>query len=121
MRIGSSSPHRTQAVARDSGGRAGTYAAIDMGSSSAKMLVLRRQADGSWKTLVDVRETTFLGKGIGVDKMIPAANQERALAALRRFVAMAGKYGVEPKSVGMIATAVMRNTVNGPQFAKQIT
>jgi exopolyphosphatase/guanosine-5'-triphosphate,3'-diphosphate pyrophosphatase len=52
--------------------------------------------------------------------VLPKANEERALKALTAFVAQAKKLGVEPSQIGMIATAVMRNTVNGAEFARQI-
>jgi exopolyphosphatase/pppGpp-phosphohydrolase len=111
MRAGLNVHRVTAAPAR----RAGTYAAIDMGSSSAKMLILR---DG--KTVLDVKQGTLLGKDIGADHVLPQGNQERALKALKAFVAQAKRYGVQPGEIGMIATAVMRNTVNGAAFAKQI-
>jgi exopolyphosphatase/pppGpp-phosphohydrolase len=95
--------------------RTHTFAAIDMGSSSAKMLILR---DG--KTVLDVKQGTLLGKDIGPDRVLPKANEDRALAALKSFVAQARRFGVQPGDIGMIATAVVRNTVNGPAFAKQI-
>jgi exopolyphosphatase/pppGpp-phosphohydrolase len=97
-----------------------TFAAIDMGSSSAKMLILRQGDGGRWKTVVDVKQGTSLGRDIGPDKILPRANEDRALAALKTFVAQAQKYGVAAQDIGMIATAVMRNTVNGPAFARQI-
>jgi exopolyphosphatase/pppGpp-phosphohydrolase len=115
-----SSTLRAAPVAPSRSSAARTFAAIDMGSSSAKMLVLRAGADGRWKTVLDVKQGTFLGKDIGADKVLPKANEERALKALTAFVEQAKKYGVEPGQIGMIATAVMRNTVNGPAFARQI-
>lgn len=97
-----------------------TFAAIDMGSSSAKLLVLRQKPRGGWETVVDLKEGTMLGKDIGADKVLPTENQERALKALRTFVAEAKKQGVPAEQVTMIATAVVRNTVNGKAFARRI-
>ncbi|MBX7114230.1 MAG: hypothetical protein K1X64_07825 [Myxococcaceae bacterium] len=100
--------------------KSNVFAAIDMGSSSTKMLIVKQTATGKWRTVLDVKEGTRLGKDIGADRVLPKENQERALTALTQFIVQAQKHGVPAKEIGFITTAVMRNTVNGATFAAQI-
>src|SRR5688500_1157466 len=79
-------------------------AAIDMGSSSIKLLVV----DASGRTVVAEKIGAALGKGIGPDRLRPRANRERAVAALQHFVTRAGRYGVPPNEIELIATAAVR-------------
>ena len=97
--------------------RPGTYAAIDLGSSSAKMLVLRLAADGSSKVLLDLKIGSALGKGVVPGEDIPKENQQRALDALQTFIDEADRIGgIDAKDIPMITTAVVRNSRNGAQL-----
>lgn len=84
------------------------------------MLIMKQTATGRFRTVLDVKEGTRLGKDIGPDRVLPKENQERALTALTQFIVQAEKHGVPAKEIGFITTAVMRNTVNGGAFAAQI-
>ncbi|MGQ0506290.1 MAG: Ppx/GppA phosphatase family protein [Myxococcaceae bacterium] len=97
-----------------------SYAAIDFGSSSAELLVQRRDAKGQLRTVLDKKLSTALGKDIGPDKLLPLENRERGLEVLRAFLADAARFGVKPEDVELISTAVMRNTLNGAEYAQQI-
>lgn len=110
----------TAAVRPRSNASRNVFAAIDMGSSSTKMLIMKQTTTGKWRTVLDVKEGTRLGKDIGADRVLPKENQERALTALTQFIVQAEKHGVPAKEIGFITTAVMRNTVNGGAFATQI-
>ena len=95
----------------DRGGRsrarvAAYRAAVDFGSSSAKLLVL----DRSGRAVVDVKQGTKLGAGVGADRLLPAANQRRGLSALRRFIGVAAGFGIAPADLALGATAATRNT-----------
>jgi exopolyphosphatase/pppGpp-phosphohydrolase len=97
-----------------------TFAAIDLGSSSGKLLVQRREPSGAWKTLVDQKIGAALGKGVENGGVIPAENQARALAALKAFVAIAKEHGVDAADIPVITTAVVRNAQNGGAFLSAI-
>ncbi|MDP2341695.1 MAG: hypothetical protein Q8O67_12120 [Deltaproteobacteria bacterium] len=101
------------------GKKGDTFAAIDLGSSSAKMLILQRTSSG-WKTIVDQKIGCALGKDVENGKPIPAANQQRAIDALKAFVGVAKEHGVDVKDIPMITTAVVRNASNGADFVKQL-
>lgn len=95
------------------------FAAVDLGSSSGKLLVLQRTGAG-WKTLVDQKIGCALGKDVENGQPIPQANQDRAVDALKKFVAMAKEHGVDVKDIPMITTAVVRNASNGADFVKRV-
>jgi exopolyphosphatase/pppGpp-phosphohydrolase len=99
--------------------RRDVFAAIDLGSSSGKLLVLARTA-GGWQTLVDRKIGCALGKDVENGQPIPPANQDRAIAALREFVAIAKDHGVVVDDIPMITTAVVRNADNGAAFVQRV-
>lgn len=109
-------PSRAAPVAdrRALAGRA--FAAIDLGSSSGKLLVERVGPDGTLRQLVDAKIGAALGKGVENGAPIPAENQRRALDALTRFIAEAARAGVDAADIPVITTAVVRNTSNGGAF-----
>ncbi|MCA9665312.1 MAG: hypothetical protein KC503_06980 [Myxococcales bacterium] len=85
--------------------RSGRRAAIDFGSSSAKLVIV----DHKGRVLADLKHSTNFGRGIGKRRLLPKANVGRAMTALRRFVGIARRYGVQPKDIAFIATAATRN------------
>ena len=96
------------------------YAAIDMGSNSAKMLILQQQPDGSMKTVKDHRIGTRLGKDVEVGDPLPEANQQRAMDALQEFLQEAEAFGITPSEIGVITTAAVRNSSNGEEFIQRL-
>jgi exopolyphosphatase/guanosine-5'-triphosphate,3'-diphosphate pyrophosphatase len=101
------------------GVRKDVFASIDLGSSSGKLLVMQRAAAG-WRTLVDLKIGCALGKGVDNGGAIPAANMDRALDAVRTFVAVAAEHGVAVTDIPMITTAVVRNASNGAAFVARV-
>lgn len=100
---------------------AGSYAAIDLGSSSAKLLVVRVAADGTCKVLLDVKIGAALGKGVVAGQDIPGENQTRALEALQTFIDEADRIGgIDARDIPVIMTAVVRNSKNGAQFLAEV-
>ena len=97
-----------------------TFAAIDLGSSSAKLLVQRVGSDGRMRTVLDEKIGAALGKGVENGQPIPEGNQQRALAALSKFLADALQLGVRAGDIPMITTAVVRNANNGDAFLAKI-
>lgn len=96
------------------------YAAIDVGSSSAKMLIQRVGADGRLRTVVDRKIGAALGKGVVNGAAIPLENQARALDALVAFLAEAAGHGVSAGDIPLITTAVVRNATNGDALLGKI-
>ncbi|MBC7658871.1 MAG: hypothetical protein H7249_04110 [Chitinophagaceae bacterium] len=93
------------------------YAAIDMGSSGAKLLVQEAKPDGSLVTVKDVRLSTKLGEGVANGSAIPSGNIQRTKLAIQSLTNNAhDDYGVDPSTIALIATAVTRNASNGRAF-----
>lgn len=107
-------------VEQDQQNSSNVFAAIDMGSNSAKMLILRQQPDGSMEVVRDHRIGTRLGKDVGVGDPLPEANQERAMDALEEFLDEAAAFGIEPEEIALISTAAVRNSSNGEQFIQRL-
>lgn len=97
-----------------------SFAAIDLGSSSAKMLIQTMGKDGKLRTVADVKIGCALGKGVQNGGDIPPENQQRALDALEKLLAIAAQHGVDAKDIPMITTAVVRNAGNGVGFLARI-
>ncbi len=97
-----------------------SFAAIDLGSSSAKMLVQTMSADGKLRTVADVKIGAALGKGVTNGGPIPPENQQRALVALEKLIAIAAQHGVQAQDIPMITTAVVRNASNGAELLARI-
>src|SRR5262245_25064523 len=60
----------------------GRYAVIDVGTNSVKFHIGERDADGSWRTLVDRAELTRLGENLGPHGAIAPEPLERTAAAI---------------------------------------
>ena len=108
---------RLHALKRD--GLPQVFAAIDLGSSSGKMLVGRTTTAGT-QILLDQKIGCALGRDVDNGADIPAANMDRAIDALKRFVDLAAQHGVDVDSIPAITTAVVRNASNGGVFAQRV-
>jgi hypothetical protein len=97
-----------------------TFASIDLGSSSVKMLVLEKSAAG-FRTIVDLKIGCALGKNVVNGAAIPDDNQQRAVQALQQCVAVAKEHGVDVNSIPLITTAVVRNASNGADFVARVS
>jgi exopolyphosphatase/guanosine-5'-triphosphate,3'-diphosphate pyrophosphatase len=96
-----------------------TFAAIDLGSSSGKMLVGKVTATGV-QIVVDHKIGCALGRDVDAGQAIPAANMDRAIDALKAFVALASQHGVDVAGIPLITTAVVRNAPNGADFVARV-
>ena len=97
-----------------------SFAAIDLGSSSVKMLVQQVGPDGTLRTVADLKIGCALGKGVQPGQPIPAENQQRALDALTKLVDVAAQHGIDPNDIPMITPAVVRNAQNGSAFLARV-
>ena len=87
-------------------------AVIDIGSNSIKILVARREADGSLVSLkgrtIDARIST------GISKAKPRITEDgmvRGLAAIQELLADAAPF--EPFKVMLVATSAVRDAIRG--------
>lgn len=88
-------------------------AAVDLGSNSFR-LQMARLVDGQLFFHDSLREMVRLGAGLGKDKCLDEASQQRALDCLRRFGERLR--GLDPHAVRAVATNTFRVAKNAPQL-----
>ncbi|MHB1092970.1 exopolyphosphatase [Thiobacillus sp.] len=90
-----------------------TLAAVDLGSNSFRLEVARVAGDQLYP-LDSLKETVRLAGGLGEDKRLDEATQERALACLQRFGERLR--GLSPEAIRCIGTSALRVARNAGEF-----
>jgi exopolyphosphatase/guanosine-5'-triphosphate,3'-diphosphate pyrophosphatase len=85
--------------------RAAYRGAIDIGSGSSELLIVDRKG----RPRVDEKLETGLGRGLGVDRLLPKANRKRQMRVLRHFIRRAARFGLRAEDLQAMATAALRN------------
>ncbi len=89
------------------------YAAIDLGSNSFHMLVVREVA-GSIQTLSRIKRKVRLAAGLNSDNTLSAEAMERGWQCLRLFAERL--QDIPPTQIRVVATATLRLAVNAGEF-----
>jgi Exopolyphosphatase len=89
------------------------YAAIDLGSNSFHMLVVREVA-GSIQTLTRIKRKVRLAAGLGSDNVLSTEAMERGWQCLRLFAERL--QDIPLTQIRVVATATLRLAVNAQQF-----
>jgi exopolyphosphatase/guanosine-5'-triphosphate,3'-diphosphate pyrophosphatase len=95
-------------------------AAMDIGTNSARLLVVEVHEDYTWTTIAMHKEVVRLGEGefvTGQPKLIPEA-MARGVAVCTRFADMAKSYDAD--EIIALATAATREAENQEDFVEQI-
>jgi exopolyphosphatase/guanosine-5'-triphosphate,3'-diphosphate pyrophosphatase len=93
-----------------------TLAAVDLGSNSFHCQIGRVVGDQLYP-LDSLREPVRLGAGLGEDKVLDDASQERALACLKRFGERLR--GFDPHTVRAVGTNTLRVAKNAAAFLRK--
>jgi exopolyphosphatase/guanosine-5'-triphosphate,3'-diphosphate pyrophosphatase len=93
-----------------------TLAAVDLGSNSFHLQVVRVVADQLYP-LDSLREPVRLGAGLTRDKRLDEESQQRALECLKRFGERLRKFN--PSAVRAVGTNALRVAKNANVFLKQ--
>ncbi len=93
-------------------------AIIDLGSNSARMLIVRILSGGSFTVLNKVKHMVRLGENAFQEKRLQEPAIQRTLLVLRSFVSMCQNYGVE--EILPVATAAVRDAENAEEFLTQV-
>jgi exopolyphosphatase / guanosine-5'-triphosphate,3'-diphosphate pyrophosphatase len=93
-----------------------TLAAVDLGSNSFHCQIARVVGDQIYP-LDALREPVRLGAGLGADKVLDDASQERALACLKRFGERLR--GFDPRAVRALGTNTLRAAKNARAFLRK--
>ncbi len=93
-------------------------AAIDIGTNSFHLIVVRVKTDGNFEIIDREREVIRLGEGnVGDIKFINPGAAERAIATLKRFKKIADSHDAKIRAV---ATSAVREALNKNEFIKQV-
>ena len=92
------------------------YAAIDLGSNSFHMLVVREVA-GSIQTLSRIKRKVRLAAGLNGDNTLSAEAMERGWQCLRLFAERL--QDIPPTQIRVVATATLRLAVNAGEFLEK--
>lgn len=103
------------AVARP-GGSPLTLAAVDLGSNSFHMVVMR-QSDAGLQVVDRVREPVRLAAGLRADKSLTAETRERALECLRRFGSVLR--GIPAEQSRVLGTNTLRRLGSSSKFLRE--
>lgn len=90
---------------------------VDIGSNSVRMVIF----DGAARSpayFYNEKILAGLGQGLAETGLLNPKGRERALAALRRFAAVAKGMDIGPLTC--VATAAVRDAKDGPEFQKQV-
>lgn len=87
---------------------------IDLGSNSARLMLVRVHPDASSTVLNQVKHMVRLGEGGFAENRLQEAAMQRAIEVLEGFAKMCAAYGAQ--EVLAITTAAVRDASNGMEF-----
>jgi exopolyphosphatase / guanosine-5'-triphosphate,3'-diphosphate pyrophosphatase len=93
------------------------FAAIDLGTNSFHLIIVRVKSDGSYESLTKEKESVRLGSGAGTNDIITPSAFDRGLECLRRFKALAEVHNAEIRAV---ATSALREAKNRDAFLELV-
>lgn len=91
---------------------------IDLGSNSARLLVVSLLKDGSYKIIDDIKESVRLGKDIQEDGRLNENRVELAIKTLENFKDVCTSNNVE--EIYAVATAAVRVAKDQKEFIKKV-
>lgn len=105
------------------------YAAIDMGTNSFKMIIIRAYPNGKFFTIDHLREPVVLGRdtttatssSTSTPFTLSAQSQLIALEALQKFQKTLTSYNISKAQIRCVATAAVREAVNKGEFLKCVS
>ncbi|MDF3819686.1 Ppx/GppA phosphatase family protein [Leptospira sp. 96542] len=105
----------TQLLKKRSGSltREKILAAIDLGTNSFHIVIVRLRPDGTFEYLNKEKESVRLGSGSGDYAVIQTEAMDRGIACLKRFKTLATSYNAEIRAV---ATSALREADNRQEF-----
>ena len=95
-------------------------AAIDCGTHSFRLVVVRANPDGQFKVIERHKEEVRLGSGSGMYSIITEERQEHAIAALKRLTEIAYSKLGDNKWLKIVATSALREARNKDAVLKRL-
>ncbi|PIR25821.1 MAG: hypothetical protein COV43_03910 [Deltaproteobacteria bacterium CG11_big_fil_rev_8_21_14_0_20_42_23] len=94
------------------------YAAIDIGTNTAILLIGEVKKDGSIRTVLDTARIPRLGQGLTTSKYLHPDAKERTLATFQEFKLLCDQHNVE--RIAAVGTAALRKADDGKDFAQSV-
>jgi exopolyphosphatase / guanosine-5'-triphosphate,3'-diphosphate pyrophosphatase len=88
-------------------------AAIDLGTNSFHLIIVKVKPDGTFESLGKEKETVRLGSGAGVNEVITPEAMDRGIKCLKRFKGLAE---IQNATVRAVATSALREAKNRDVF-----
>jgi exopolyphosphatase/guanosine-5'-triphosphate,3'-diphosphate pyrophosphatase len=92
-------------------------AVIDVGSNSVRLVIYRLEGRALW-TVFNEKVLAGLGRGVEQTGRLSREGIKEALTALLRFKAVLD--AARPAAIHVVATAALRDAVDGPEFVSQV-
>ncbi len=93
-------------------------AVIDLGSNSARLIVMHIYYNGAYNLVYNQKESVRLSQGMGETNTLQPEAIEKAILTLKIFSDMCHLF--EVNKIIAVATAAVRNAVNGQEFIELI-
>jgi exopolyphosphatase/guanosine-5'-triphosphate,3'-diphosphate pyrophosphatase len=93
-------------------------AAIDIGTNSIHMIIVKVTSGQSYEVLVQEKEMVKLGVGVFANKMLSQRAFDAGIETISRYVQLADEYGVE--HIITAATSATREAKNGREFLDRL-
>lgn len=95
-------------------------AVIEIGSTSIRMAIARREPDGQLQHMDDLDLPTGLGRDSFAAEAISAATTERCVTAMHRFQQVLREFGLGEEHVRVVATSAVREARNQDAFTDRV-
>ena len=95
-------------------------AVIEIGSTSVRMAIARRDADGSLRHLDDLDLPAGLGRDCFTEEAISAATTERCVTTIRKFQQVLLETGLGQDDLRVVATSAVREARNQEAFTDRV-
>jgi exopolyphosphatase/guanosine-5'-triphosphate,3'-diphosphate pyrophosphatase len=93
-------------------------AAIDIGTNSIHMIIVKVTSKHTFEVLVQEKEMVKLGVGVFANKMLSHKAFNNGIETIKRYVQLADEYGVE--DIITAATSATREAKNGREFLDRL-
>lgn len=91
---------------------------IDLGSNSARLIVMNIYHNNSYNLVYHQKETIRLSEGMANNNLLESSAMNRAIVTLRMFTHMCDLFGVN--KIIAVTTAAVRNADNGEEFLRMV-
>lgn len=96
------------------------FAAIDVGTSTVRLLVGEAEGPGRFRVLYEDQVITRLGEGFRATRTLGREPVRRTIEVVARFAEVARSFGVTADAIAAVGTAAARDARNGAEFRQEL-